>query len=116
MGSVRSSASSLRPRTTARSERPSASSSQPTWTPAKQLLNKYIASDAEPEIEKQLNQWYAESLRYISDQMGADYAAQYRQTTSSGLGINGFPIAKMGVVDAVNSRLRHLNTFIDRLR
>jgi hypothetical protein len=82
----------------------------------RQLLNKYIASDAAPEMEKKLNEWYAESLRYISDQMGADYAAQYRQTTSSGLGINGFPVAKMGVVDAINSRLRHLNTFIDRLR
>jgi hypothetical protein len=82
----------------------------------RQLLNKYIASDAAPEIEKQLNQWYAESLRYISDQMGPDYAAQYRQTTSSGMGISGFPVAKMGVVDAINSRLRHLNTFIDRLR
>jgi hypothetical protein len=82
----------------------------------RKLLNKYIASDAAPEIEKQLNQWYSESLKYINDQMGADYAAQYRQTTSSGMGINGFPVAKMGVVDAVNSRLRHLNTFIDSLR
>lgn len=80
------------------------------------LLNKYVESHADAGIEKQLNQWYAESLKYINDNLGTDYAAQYRQSTSSGLGIAGFPVAKMGIVDGINARLRHLTTFIDRLR
>ena len=81
-----------------------------------QLLKQYVASDGAPEIEKQLNQWYAESLQYIAETMGNDYAAEYRLTTASGMGISGFPFAKMPIVDATNSRLRHLTGFIDNLR
>lgn len=80
------------------------------------LLNEYIASHASEELEKALNQWYGESLNYVNGALGPDYAAQFRQTTSSGQGIIGFPVAKIGVIDGINSRLKHLSNFIDQLR
>ena len=80
------------------------------------LRDLYIREHAAPEVEQQLNAWYGASRQYISQKLGADYAARYGTYRSSVLGIVNFPVAKMGIVDAINGRIDHLVTFLTELR
>ncbi len=85
-------------------------------TEGQQLRTAYIRSHASGEAEALVTKWHRESLQYIEKQLGADYAARYQRVTSSGMGIQGFPVAKMGVVDAIESKLKHLETFLSEMR
>jgi hypothetical protein len=80
------------------------------------LRRLYVRERAHPEVEGQVNDWYRSSLQYVGQRMGVDYAARCQTTRASGMGIQGFPVAKMGMVDGIDSRLQHLVTFLTEVR
>jgi hypothetical protein len=76
----------------------------------------YVRENAADAVEQQVNAWYRASLGYIGQNLGVDYAARYRTATGSGLAIHNFPMAKMGMVDGIDSRLQHLVSFLTEIR
>lgn len=76
----------------------------------------YVRERGADEVEAQVNGWYRASLAYVNQVMGVDYAARYRSYRPSGMAIHAFPVAKMGMVDAIDGRLQNLVTFLTELR
>lgn len=79
------------------------------------LRGRYVGGQGSQEAEKAFDVWDAECHKYINDNLGADYAAQYRQPASSAPVIDGFSLEKMRVVNRIDSRLKHLGDFINWL-
>ena len=77
---------------------------------------RVIKARGDEASEKEALGWYTECANYLHANLGPDYAAQFRVARPSADAIDGFPMAKMGLVNGIQARLDHLSDFITRLR